>query len=226
MVHGQQMVVDFIRLKSQSGNTAARRRWHGHFIGVGRSSALTIAMFTELEMHLISSGWAAYGWAYKSDAISRKLYQRGVTSSEYSQFPLPQNHWISFYCSRDISVARGYRVPGATLLRIYVKRARSVNIWNTGLVPLDDDTSAGVMIEAQAALPIPRFFGITGPQSALITEPETAMFGSEINSSLLCVPFPESISDIQLNASMQLSRIVEVSAAPVLGLANFLATIR
>lgn len=224
MLHGQQLVESFIRSKSHQGNAQARRRWHGKFIGVDRSSDFPINMFTEIEIYLNSTGWASYGWASKKNKIARRLYQRGVTKAEYSHFEGNQSHWEAFYCSRDLDVAAGYRLPGTTLLRIYIKREKISDIWNTNLLPLEKEEAADIMRAAKDRIPQLRFFGITGPQSEVNQAPETALFGSDINSRVICVPVPNSISKVQIAASPQLGRIVEVPIVSIESIDNFFRT--
>ncbi len=214
MSNGKQIVDQFIRNKSGTGNAEARRRWHGKFLGAHRSSEFTINMFTEIESHVNTLGWAAYGWAAKQTNIANRLYSNGVTKTEYSSFPNDQKHWDAFYCSRDLNVAGGYRVAGTSLLRIYVKRGKIKNIWNTGGMHLGRNRASAIMVAAKERRPQLSFFGISGPQSSHINEPETALFGSLIKQSTLCIPVPDSITNHQLSASAQLGRIIDIPSCP------------
>ncbi|WP_027721931.1 hypothetical protein [Maridesulfovibrio zosterae] len=180
--------------KRKGPSKKVRRKWNGHFIGVNRFSDISIKMFREIEEHLrLNKGWSPYGWAAKSEKIARRLYHNGVTSKEYTVFPRDQRHWNAFYCTRDLRVALGYYTGNSILMRIYIKNDRIDNIWSTGEMHLGRSRASAIMLAAKLREPRLKFFGITGPQSRSLREPETALFGSEIKQNTLCIPVPKSI---------------------------------
>ncbi|MEO1498483.1 MAG: hypothetical protein AAFV43_15165 [Planctomycetota bacterium] len=222
MARGRQIVQSFISDKSRTGNKKARQRWHGVTLGVKRSSDITANMFVEIENHLGERGWFAYGWAAKKYNIAERLYSNGVSRAEYSSFPTDQSHWDSFYCSRRVGVAVGYRVSGTSLLRIYVKLSKVGNIWLSG-TDLGTDAASDMMIAAKQREPALSFFGLTGPQSEHIDDPETAMFGAAISANTLCVPLPDSVD---ASDSPQLRRTAVVSPRADDQFDDFLTKIR
>ena len=67
-----------------------------------------------------------------------------------------------------------------------------------------------MMLLAKMRRPELSIFGLTGPQSKHVNEPETALFGSQITANTLCIPLPNSITNLQVRQSTQLSRVLSI----------------
>jgi hypothetical protein len=123
-----------------------------------------------------------------------------VSQQDYKSFPPEQNHWNAFYCSRNVIVAEGYLVSDTCLLRIYVTKSKIGNVWLSG-THLGKNVASAMMVAAKCRTPPLTFFGLDGPQSQHVNEPEAAIFGSEIAKNTLCIPLPKSIPIVELKKS-------------------------
>ena len=200
---------DFLKKQQHHSKPQTRRRWNGATLLSQEPDRFSVDMFIKFERYLRQQNWVPYGWSAKPKSVSINMFSRGISPRNYSTFPVDQSHWDAFYCSRDINVAMGYMGSDNVLNRIFVHKTKISNIWNTGNIHLGRNAASAMMTFAKWKTPPLTLFGLTGAQSNVNREPETAIFGSQIRQWVISVPTPAAVH-LQIHNRTELYKVYDV----------------